>query len=92
MLYTQGDEYRAIQIQEGPHFPKEEYRSAWRRDFARLIHCPSFRRLEGKTQLFPGQESDFFRDRLSHSLEVAQIGKSIAIKINHDLNKYFTVH
>jgi len=62
--------------------PPEEYRSAWRRDYARLIHSASFRRLQGKTQVFPGHESDFFRNRLTHSLEVAQIAKSIAIKLN----------
>ncbi|ADV12944.1 deoxyguanosinetriphosphate triphosphohydrolase [Mesorhizobium ciceri biovar biserrulae WSM1271] len=60
----------------------EKYRDQSRRDFARLIHCPSFRRLQGKTQLFPSHESDFFRNRLTHSLEVAQIAKSIAIRIN----------
>lgn len=60
----------------------EPYRSDFRRDHARLIHCASFRRLVGKTQLFPGIESDFFRNRLTHSLEVAQIAKSIAIKLN----------
>lgn len=54
------------------------YRSDYQRDYARVLHCPSFRRLENKTQLFPGQESDFFRNRLTHSLEVAQIAKSIA--------------
>jgi dGTPase len=52
------------------------------RDYARLIHSPAFRRLQGKTQLFPGTESDFFRNRLTHSLEVAQVAKSIAIRIN----------
>jgi dGTPase len=62
---------------------EEEYRSSYRRDFDRLIHSPSFRRLQGKTQLYPGRESDFFRNRLTHSLEVAQIAKSIAIRINH---------
>lgn len=62
----------------------EDYRDDWRRDYARLIHSPSFRRLQGKTQLFPGIESDFFRNRLTHSLEVAQIAKSIAIRINHN--------
>ncbi|MEP5069839.1 MAG: dGTP triphosphohydrolase, partial [Crocinitomicaceae bacterium] len=41
------------------------------------------RRLQGKTQLYPSVESDFFRNRLTHSLEVAQIAKSIAIRINH---------
>ena len=56
------------------------YRSEYRRDYARVLHCPSFRRLENKTQLFPGQESDFFRNRLTHSLEVAQIARSIAYK------------
>ncbi len=61
---------------------EKKNRSPWRRDFARLIHCPSFRRLQGKTQLFPSTENDFFRNRLTHSLEVAQIAKSIALKIN----------
>ncbi len=60
----------------------ENYRSPWRRDHARLIHCPSFRRLQGKTQVFAGHEGDFFRNRLTHSLEVAQIAKSIAIRVN----------
>lgn len=64
------------------HPDSEEYRTEWRKDFARLIHCPSFRRLQGKTQLYPGIESDFFRNRLTHSMEVAQIAKSIAIRIN----------
>lgn len=62
----------------------EPYRDAWRRDYARLIHSPSFRRLQGKTQLFPGVESDFFRNRLTHSLEVAQIAKSITLRLNYN--------
>lgn len=66
----------------------EPYRTAWRIDFARLVHGPAFRRLQGKTQLFPA-ESDFFRNRLTHSLEVAQIAKSIAIKLNYEcLSQY----
>lgn len=79
MKYTPGDKTRIRSLSEAP------YRSPWRRDYARLIHSPSFRRLQGKTQLFPGIESDFFRNRLTHSLEVAQIAKSIALKLNHDL-------
>jgi dGTPase len=58
----------------------EAYRSAFRRDFARLVHSPAFRRLQGKTQLFPSHESDFCRNRMTHSLEVAQIAKAIAAK------------
>lgn len=65
-------------------------RSPYRRDFGRLLHSPSFRRLQGKTQLFPGNESDFFRNRLTHSLEVAQIAKGVAQKINA-INAEFTV-
>jgi dGTPase len=61
----------------------ETYRSPFRRDFARIVHAPAFRRLQRKTQLFPGDESDFFRNRLTHSLEVAQIAKSIAIRLNY---------
>jgi dGTPase len=80
-LYRPEDRERVVQstnkIDE-----KEKYRSCWRRDYARLIHSAAFRRLQGKTQLFPGGHSDFFRNRLTHSLEVAQIAKSIAIMIN----------
>jgi dGTPase len=76
-LYTPADETRVLDEATND----EPYRSAWRIDYARLVHCPAFRRLQGKTQLFPG-ESDFFRNRLTHSMEVAQISKSIAIKLN----------
>jgi dGTPase len=58
-------------------------RSPFRRDWARLIHSASFRRLQGKTQLFPSDENDYFRNRLTHSLEVAQIGTGIASGLNH---------
>ena len=61
-----------------------DFRPAFRRDYARLIHSPSFRRLQGKTQLYPGHESDFFRNRLTHSLEVAQIAKGIAERLNYE--------
>ena len=57
-------------------------RDPFRRDLARLIHCPAFRRLQGKTQLFPSNENDFFRNRLTHSIEVAQIGTGIAMNLN----------
>jgi dGTPase len=81
-LYTSADKSRLVQepVKAGA---EEPYRTVWRVDFARLVHCPAFRRLQGKTQLFPG-ESDFFRNRLTHSLEVAQIAKSIAIKLNYE--------
>lgn len=63
------------------------YRDDFRRDYARVLHSPSFRRLEGKTQLFPSDESDFFRNRLTHSLEVAQIAKTIAFKLLSEHNE-----
>lgn len=74
----------------------KDYRSSFRRDYARLLHSPAFRRLQGKTQLFPGNESDFFRNRLTHSLEVAQVGRSIVqflnekygLKIDEDLVEF----
>ena len=73
-LYKQSDQMRVLKISEN--------REAFRRDNGRLIHSPVFRRLQGKTQLFPCYESDFFRNRLTHSLEVAQIAKGIAENIN----------
>lgn len=80
MLYSKGDLEREYPLQTNNNDLK--LRPPFRRDYARLIHSPAFRRLQGKTQLFPGIESDFFRNRLTHSLEVAQIAKSIAIRIN----------
>ncbi|MBR1362892.1 dNTP triphosphohydrolase [Bradyrhizobium ottawaense] len=79
-MYSKGDRARPVNDSQGKD--PEAYRSPWRRDYARLIHSPSFRRLQGKTQVFPGNESDFYRNRLTHSLEVAQIAKSIAIRLN----------
>ncbi|HIJ52953.1 MAG TPA: dNTP triphosphohydrolase [Planctomycetes bacterium] len=85
MYYSAKDAQRLQPIKPDPRFSEEKYRTPWRRDCGRLIHSPSFRRLQGKSQLFPQQETDFFRNRLTHSLEVAQIAKSIAIKLNSDL-------
>lgn len=82
-LYTDSDRARETAVKSEP-----AYRSDFRRDYARLLHCPAFRRLQGKTQLFPSSEHDFFRNRLTHSLEVAQIAKSIALRLNH-LHCYF---
>ena len=79
---SQYDEKRLGQEPQYNELGEEPYRTNFRKDYARLVHSPSLRRLTGKTQLYPGKESDFFRNRLSHSLEVAQIAKSIAIKLN----------
>lgn len=77
-MYTEKDTARIRHEEEKEMFGRTPYR----RDYGRLLHSPSFRRLQGKTQLFPGSESDFFRNRLTHSLEVAQIAKGIAQYLN----------
>ncbi|KWC65071.1 dGTP triphosphohydrolase [Burkholderia ubonensis] len=82
-LYTTLDIGRVAPVANGHEFdPSDLIRAQFRRDYARLVHCASFRRLQGKTQLFPGNESDFFRNRLTHSTEVAQIAKGIALVLN----------
>ena len=88
-MYTNNDRkrhYLELEYDPREHDPTE-YRTEFRRDLARVIRSHSFRRLVGKTQLFPNNESDFFRNRLTHSLEVAQIAKSISLKINRTLDE-----
>ena len=67
--------------------PPHPYRNAFQRDRDRVIHARAFRRLENKTQVFTRRFSDHFRNRLTHTIEVAQISRTIALQLglNGDL-------
>jgi dGTPase len=67
--------------------PPHPYRNAYARDRDRVIHSRAFRRLEAKTQVFTTRYSDHFRNRLTHTLEVAQIARTVsaALDLNSDL-------
>lgn len=70
------------------HYEKEhDFRGPFQRDKDRIIHTTSFRRLEYKTQVFINDEGDYYRTRLTHTLEVAQIGRTLAraLGANEDL-------
>ena len=64
----------------GRLYPEEEsiFRSCFQRDRDRIIHCSAFRRLKHKTQVFIEHEGDYFRTRLTHSIEVAQVARTIS--------------
>src|SRR5207249_5613105 len=61
--------------------PPHPYRNDFQRDRDRVIHSRAFRRLEAKTQVFTSRYSDHFRNRLTHTLEVAQISRTIAAQL-----------
>src|SRR5512146_943016 len=67
--------------------PAHPYRNEYQRDRDRIIHARAFRRLENKTQVFTKRVSDHFRNRLTHTIEVAQISRTIAgaLRLNEDL-------
>jgi dGTPase len=69
--------------------PEHAYRSAYQRDRDRIVHSKAFRRLEYKTQVFLNHEGDHYRTRLTHTLEVAQISRTIAraLGLNEDLTE-----
>jgi dGTPase len=74
---------------KGRAYPEDEpeYRTLYQRDRERILHTTAFRRLEYKTQVFINYEGDYYRTRLTHTLEVAQIGRAIAraLGANEDL-------
>jgi dGTPase len=69
------------------HDHEPDYRTAFQRDRDRIVHSAAFRRLEYKTQVFVNDDGDYYRTRLTHTLEVAQIGRTLAraLRVNEDL-------
>ncbi|HET7841179.1 MAG TPA: dNTP triphosphohydrolase, partial [Terriglobia bacterium] len=78
-----------VEATQGRRFPEapHPYRNDYERDRDRILHSRAFRRLENKTQVFTRRYSDHFRDRLTHTLEVAQISRTVskALGLNTDL-------
>jgi dGTPase len=69
--------------------PEHDYRTAYQRDRDRILHCKAFRRLKRKTQVFLAPKGDHYRTRLTHTLEVAQIARTVAraLFLNEDLTE-----
>src|SRR3972149_2588309 len=76
---------------KGRKYKEDEhpFRTAFQRDRDRVIHCNAFRRLEYKTQVFVYHEGDHYRTRLTHTIEVSQIARTIAraLNLNEDLSE-----
>src|SRR6202140_91551 len=77
-----------VEHSRGRRFPEPShpYRNDFQRDRDRVIHARAFRRLEAKTQVFTRRYSDHFRNRLTHTIEVAQISRTVAAALNLDVD------
>ncbi len=89
---TRLSEYAAFSAKTRGRLKEEEpcpYRTDYQRDRDRIIHCNSFRRLKHKTQVFLAPQGDHYRTRLTHTLEVSQIARTIAraLRLNEDLTE-----
>src|ERR1700678_2249736 len=80
-----------VEASRGRRYPEPEhpYRNAFQRDRDRVVHSRAFRRLENKTQVFTPGLSDHFRNRLTHTIEVSQIARTVAgtLGLDEDLTE-----
>src|SRR5437773_11257266 len=80
-----------VEQSRGRQYPEPEhpYRNAFQRDRDRIVHSRAFRRLENKTQVFTPGLSDHFRNRLTHTIEVSQIARTVSsvLGLNEDLTE-----
>src|SRR5438132_7409789 len=70
----------------GGHDSEIKDRAAFEVDKGRIIHCAAFRRLQGKTQVLGVGERDFYRTRLTHSIEVAQLGRGLCRELDREFD------
>ena len=72
---------RKIRLDDSENIHSSEDRDEYEKDYARLIQSPAFRRLQGKSQVFGAGSGDYYRTRLTHSLEVSQIAREVARRL-----------
>ncbi|WP_127579186.1 deoxyguanosinetriphosphate triphosphohydrolase family protein [Paenibacillus koleovorans] len=74
---------RKLRLHDFDHLHSSENRDEYEKDYARLIQSPAFRRLQGKSQVFGAGTGDYYRTRLTHSIEVSQIAREVARRLGN---------